>query len=87
VDLFPVIDVSVAKKTKAVWTICREFGYGWDAELGEWDAAAYADNVAMLAFYDANVPKMLKRLYAAQKHREAQLAQPTQDSYADDFDA
>ena len=69
-DLFPSIDVSLAKKTAAVWTICKRRGFD-----GDWD-----DDAARLAFYNQEIVAMLKRMYQVEKAKDANAAVP------EDFD-
>ena len=63
-DLFPTIDVTLAKKKKAVWAVCKLYGYE-EHHGGDWD-----DNAAMLAFYDARLVDWLKGVYADELRKD-----------------
>ena len=70
VRLFPGTQVPVEKKRKAVWAFCRAHRYGWNPVTRAWDAAAYADEAAMLEFYNTRFPIEMKKLHRREKKKE-----------------
>jgi hypothetical protein len=72
-DLFPTIDVTLAKKTKAVWALCKRFHY---KPLDENDNPIPEEEwvpADMLAFYNQKLVDWLKRVYA-EEHRKDHVA-------------
>ena len=70
-DLFPTIDVTAEKKTKAVLAICGNHGY----------EGALDDNSAMLAFFRAHLIKWIKAEYRTYMAQQAVQELPAESSY------
>jgi len=70
VRLFPGTQVLVEQKRKAVWAFCRSKRYGWNPLTKSFDEAAYADEAAMLEFYNTRFPLEMLKLYRREKRKE-----------------
>jgi len=79
-SLYPDVTVTVETKTKAVWGVCKRFGYGIDAE-GLEVPGAYDDQAAMLQFYQDRLEAILRRFYQLAMADDAAAALPDPDSY------
>ena len=83
-DLYPIVNVTVEQKTRAVWALCKRFGYGLN-EDGTEDAEAWANDAARVQFYNQQILKIIRRIYAVEKDREAKAALAPVDSYESDL--
>ena len=81
-DLFPTIDVTAEKKTKAVLAICGNHGYEeLDGEGEPKPSSEWSDNAEMLAFFRAHLIKWLNREYQVYMARQAVQELPSEASY------
>lgn len=71
-DLYPVIDVSVAVKTKAVIACCRFTGYYEGTEDEPvYDHTQWTDSAAMLAHWNEHCSDPWKTIYRNQQRADA----------------
>jgi hypothetical protein len=79
-DAFPVVTITDAQYSKAVFGICRKYGYGFD-ENGDPDGSPplvvpdlgqpwTAQPAEAVTFYEANMPQPIKDIFTAERQKQ-----------------